>query len=245
MPQDRPEKEHEIDGLSEPRAHPVGGGESDAGDSDSMPITLEAEPAEDAAVPELVKRWKDGDQDAAAELFRRYQQRLLRLVESHLNEKFRSRLGADELLNSIFGSAFRVTRQGALEFRDETGFWKWLVTVALHKMFKRIAYESAAKRDPDRQVAGEFQLDSYVAERSGQLPTLAEVVETADLLETINERLDERQREVLRRTLEGFSQKQISDDLGVNDRTIRRDMTAIREVAQEVAGDVDPEWARD
>jgi len=186
---------------------------------------------------DLVRRWQAGDEDAAAELFARYQGRLLPLVASHLNEKLGARLDADELVQSIFKSAFRVTRDGQPLFSDDTGFWKWLVTVALNKVFKRIERETAAKRDPDREISSPTDRDGFLAECLSQRPTTMQVVEVADLMENILQRLDEDQKQILLLRLEGYTQKEIARKLGVSDKTVQRRSEKIREAASAVVGE--------
>lgn len=184
---------------------------------------------------ELVQRWQAGDEDAATELFDRYQGKLLPLVASHLSEKLRPRLEADELVQSILKSAFRVTRQGHTQFSDDTGFWKWLVTVALNKVFKKIERETAAKRNPDREVSSQSS-DTYLANSLSQRPTSAQVVEVSDLMEHILERLDDDQKQILLLKLEGYTQKEIASKLNVSEKTIQRRSEKIREVATGVVG---------
>jgi RNA polymerase sigma factor (sigma-70 family) len=187
----------------------------------------------------LVQRWQAGDEDAAAQLFDRYQGKLIPLVASHLNEKLKPRLEADELVQSILKSAFRVTREGQTQFTDDTGFWKWLVTVALNKVFKRIERETAAKRDPQREVRSQGR-DVFLADCLSQRPTTAQVVEVADLMEHILKRLDDDQTQALMLKLEGYTQKEIAAKLNVSEKTIQRRSEKIREAAREVVGDSVP-----
>ncbi len=187
---------------------------------------------------DLVKRWRDGDQAAAEELFHLYQQRLLDLVARHLGEKLRGRLSPDDMVQSILKSMFRVTRDQSLEFCDDSGFWKWLVTVALNKTFHRIDKELAAKRDPGRETSA--YLDMVISHRGSIRPSVEETVQVADLLECILQRLTEDQQQVLQLKLEGHQQTEIALRLGVSEKTVQRRMQQIREAAQSVVGDDGP-----
>ena len=190
---------------------------------------------------DLVQRWQAGDEDAATQLFERYHGKLLPLVASHLNEKLKPRLDADELVQSIFKSAFRVTRQGQIQFNDDTGFWKWLVTVALNKVFKRIDRETAAKRDPEREISSQPNRDAHLADCLSQRPTTMQVVEVADLLETILQRLNDAQKRILLLKLEGCTQKDIAEKLKLSEKSVQRRAKELREVATEIVGDPAPE----
>lgn len=190
---------------------------------------------------DLVRRWQAGDQDAAAQLYERYQRKLLPLVASHLSEKLRQRLDADDLVQSIFKSAFRVTKEGQTQFSDDTGFWKWLVTVALNKTFKRIERETADMRDPGREISPQADGDDYLADCLSRQPTGEQVVVLADLLENILHRLDDDQKQVLLLRLEGFTQKEIAAKLDVCDKTVQRRFDTIREAASAVLGEPAPQ----
>ena len=192
-------------------------------------------------VPALVDQWRTGDQDAATALYNRYQNRLLMLVSGHLSDKLRRRLDPDELVQSIMKSAFRVTSQQDIGCQDETGFWKWLVTVALNKTFKRIDRETAGKRDPKRETGGE----TVLGERILREPTPNDVVEVSELLEKILAKLTDVQGKILLGRLDGLSQSEIAAQLGVSTKTIQRNGPAIREAAVAVLGRDVPDWLRD
>ncbi|MDZ4852536.1 MAG: sigma-70 family RNA polymerase sigma factor [Pirellulaceae bacterium] len=192
-------------------------------------------------VPALVDQWRAGDQDAATALYNRYQNRLLMLVSGHLSDKLRRRLDPDELVQSIMKSAFRVTSEQDIGCHDETGFWKWLVTVALNKTFKRIDRETASKRDPKRETGG----DTVLGERILRDPTPDDVVEVSELLEKILAKLTDVQGKILLGKLDGLSQSEIATQLGVSTKTIQRNGPAIRDAAVSVMGRDVPEWLVD
>jgi len=189
-------------------------------------------------VPKLVDQWRQGDHDAAEQLYNRYQNRLLMLVSGHLNDKLRRRLDPDELVQSIMKSAFRVTSEQDIGCHDETGFWKWLVTVALNKTFKRIDRETAGKRDPKREAGG----DTVLGERILRDPTPSDVVEVSELLEKILARLTDVQGKILLGKLDGLSQSEIAVQLGVSTKTVQRNGQAIRDAAIEILGSDVPDW---
>lgn len=189
-------------------------------------------------VPELIEAWRNGDQQAADEIFNRYQSRLLMLVSGKLNERLKKRLDPEDLVMSIMRSAFRVTAQKDVGFQDESGFWKWLTTVALNKTYNRIDKETTDKRDYGKEVGSDSMLgDHLLAE-----PTPDDVAEVAELLEKISAKLNDVQAKILLAKLDGLSHAEIADELGVSTKTIQRNSHAIREAAIEVLGADVPEW---
>ncbi len=181
---------------------------------------------------ELVKRWRAGDERAAEELYHAYQERLLGVVARHLGEKLRGPIGAEDLVQSILKSMFRVTREKNIEFSDDSGFWKWLVTIALNKTFRGIQRAGAGKRDFRRELR-----DTVLTERETGKPSVSEVSETADLLECILVRLEPDEQQTLLLKLEGYQQTEIAKRLNVCEKTVQRLSHRIREVARQVTGD--------
>jgi RNA polymerase sigma-70 factor, ECF subfamily len=187
---------------------------------------------------ELVKRWNKGDQLAAAELFERYQQSLIRLVASHLNQQMKQRLDPEDLVQSIINSVFRMTRDKPIEYSNEAGFWKWLVTVALHKMYNRIDKETAKKNGGKVTFVERFDFDERICHE----PIAEDVAQCSDLIESILARLGDRQKKVLQLKLDGFDDNEIARQLGVSSKTIQRMGPALREAAIEVFGYELPGW---
>lgn len=173
---------------------------------------------------ELAIRWRRGDHGAAAELYSRYFDQVSQLVRGRLNKKFQGRLSSDDVVQSVFKSAFRITRDDPQQFQSDDSFRRWLVTVALNKVFKRIQHESAQKRNPDREQATEASegFTAYVASRLSQAPRQIEVTEIAELWERVADAVAPEQRDLMRMRLEGMSQIEIADHFGVNPRTVRR-----------------------
>ncbi len=189
-------------------------------------------------IPKLIEAWRNGDQQAADVIFHRYQSRLLMLVSGKLNERLKKRLDPEDLVMSIMRSAFRVTAQKDVGFRDETGFWKWLTTVALNKTYNRIDKETTIKADYGKEVGS----DSMLADHLLAEPTPDDVAGVAELLEKISAKLNDVQAKILLAKLDGLSHAEIAEELGVSTKTVQRNSHAIREAAIEVLGKDVPEW---
>ena len=84
-------------------------------------------------------------------------------------------------------------------------------------------------------------MESYLVGRLSSQPTLQEIVSFADLLERVLVRLDPNQQLLIQYRLEGYTQKEIADKLGVDDRTVRRMFANIRSRGEELLGDSLPE----
>lgn len=188
---------------------------------------------------ELVERWRAGDQDAATILHERYLARLLNLVGRHLADKFNSRLDPDDVVQSVFRSIFRLTREGRFEFEDDSDFWKLLLTMALNKVRNTVRHHQAGKRTPEAESISTSSdgVDGYLVNRLSSQPTLQEIVSFADMLELVLQQLDPKQQLLIQYRIEGYTQKEIAEKLGVDDRTVRRMFASIRNRGEQLLGD--------
>lgn len=86
---------------------------------------------------ELVSLWHSGSQDAAHVLLARYEVRLIALVASRLNRKYRDGIAPEDVVQSAMGSFFRVTRAGAnpsIKLESTASAWNILATFVRRKL---------------------------------------------------------------------------------------------------------------
>ncbi|MBW3542317.1 MAG: sigma-70 family RNA polymerase sigma factor [Planctomycetes bacterium] len=172
---------------------------------------------------ELVHRWREGDEAAATALYERYAQKLMTLIGRHIARRFNSRFDADDVAQSVFGSLFRRTRDGHFQFEDDGDFWKLLLTIGLNKVRKKITFNDAAKRTPQREQSpadGDAQ-QTFLAECLSRTPSVVEIVTFADLLEELVSRLDPEAQQALSLRLEGSTQKEVAEKMQLRERQVR------------------------
>ena len=100
-------------------------------------MTTKAEPS----TPELVRQARDGDEYAKNELVRRYLNRVFRLANK--NASVTSEV--EDVGESVLKSVIVRLEDGRLnhrKFESEKEFWKFLVSVTLHKVYNRIGYSN-------------------------------------------------------------------------------------------------------
>ena len=188
---------------------------------------------------ELVDRWREGDEAAAEILHKRYVAKLLNLVGQHLASRFNPRLGADDVVQSVFGSFFHGAKEGRYAFETEDDFWKLLLTIALNKVRNTVRHHQAQMRD--------FAKEAFSTDAEGAEAILANLRrpqriarQYASFLESLDElldRLEPAEQKLLRYQLEGYTQKEIAAKMNLNDRTIRRMLERIRNRAGELFRD--------
>ena len=147
----------------------TGGGEKLDNKADSEFQKFSDSSLTNRASHELVSLWLSGSQDAARILLARYEVRLIALVASRLNRKYRDGIAPEDVVQSAMGSFFRVTRAGAnpsIKLESTASAWNILATFVRRKLARALERETAAKR-------------------GGVVPSLQEPLETSFLLAVV------------------------------------------------------------
>jgi RNA polymerase sigma-70 factor (ECF subfamily) len=167
----------------------------------------------------LLWRSREGDQDAATELYARYATRLSALVQRQCSADLARSAGVEDLVQSVFGSFFRRICQGYYDVPDGDELWKVLLVIALHKIRGKATYLHAAKRDAHRTVDGEE------ARRRLELEVNAEDSQVAFLrlaVDEILERLPAGNRQMTKLRIEGYEVAEVARETGRSRRSVER-----------------------
>ena len=169
----------------------------------------------------------DGDEAAAARLWDRFVQRLIRLAKSELPGD--PCYDEEDLAISVFGWVCQARRDGRYQdVEDRDGLWRLLVRVAKNKMIDRNRFSNAQRRSvaktvrnsDDHDVTSELPTDtlepSWEIVLKEQCQHLLKLLEDPDLESIALLRLD------------GYTVGEIAVRMGVSERTIKRRMAMIR-----------------
>jgi RNA polymerase sigma-70 factor (ECF subfamily) len=180
----------------------------------------------------FLEQWRAGDENAARQLFDRYVGRLVALARRHISERLAGRVDAEDIVQSVFRTFFVRVRDGQFRVEGPDDLCKLLARITVHKTLRQVAFHRRARRDKGMEVpqgdGGEAML---LAVCSGE-PTAEEVVAFVDTLEHFVTRLGEEDRKILALRLEGHSNAEIAEQLGISDRTVRRFVKRIQEHAE-------------
>lgn len=182
------------------------------------------------SVTQWVEGLKRGEEEAAAQLWRRYFERLVRLAQAKLGPSHRR--VADE--EDVALSAFRCLCEGAgrgkfPELTNRDDLWRLLATLALRKAIDQKRRDSAQHRG-----GGEVRGESVFEERGlDQVLADGPTPESAAILAEEHGRLlalldDEALRQVALKKLEGHTNEEIAEQLGVTCRSVERKLQRIR-----------------
>jgi RNA polymerase sigma factor (sigma-70 family) len=182
---------------------------------------------------ELVKKWRAGDQEAARQIYDRYVERLLALARRRLGHRVSSRVDPEDVLQSVFRTFFQRVKAGRFQIDDEDDLCKLLMRITVHKTLRKIAAETAAKRDPRREASTGADSEDRLYDLCDREPTPDEAVDFLDQLEHLLGKFTPQQRQILEMRLQGFNNDEIAQKLGTYDRRIRRVLERIRDMAVE------------
>jgi len=181
---------------------------------------------------DLIELWRSGSQDAARVLLARYEVRLVALVAARLNRRYRDAIAPEDIVQSAMGSFFRVTSAGtkpSIQLESTASAWNILATFTRRKLSRALERETALKRGGGWTRTAFDQLDR-------DLRTTPSAMEADDLLTDIHALLDPDQSILFELLLENATQREIGERLGVDARTVRRRITALRDL---VTGQLD------
>jgi RNA polymerase sigma-70 factor (ECF subfamily) len=183
-------------------------------------------------------RIRDGDADAAEEVFARYAQRLTLLAEQHLSRKLAGRLDGEDVVQSVFRTFFRRSSAGEFRIDSSAQIWKLLVHITVRKAQALGRRETAQRRDVTAEVGGG---DANLLETVGREPGPQEAAALVDEIEAILHGLPELYCHVLQMRLQGHEVAAIASDLGVSRQTVYRALHLLQQrLTRDALGDGTP-----
>jgi len=180
----------------------------------------------------LVARWRNGDQEAAGELFRRYSDRLIGLAHNRLSSKLSARVDAEDLVQSVYRSFFANVRGNRYDLQHGGDLWRLLVAMTLHKLHNQVDWHTAQKRDVKSEVSfgnekGLYGIGAQVLSRE---PSTVEAVAVAEELEYVMGQLDVLDRRILELRLQGQNHAEIAAAARCSERSVIRVLKSVKEL---------------
>lgn len=195
----------------------------------------------------LISAWRAGNREAGAELCRRYAGHIRGAVCRQLGPALQARMGEEDLVQSIVMALLSRLRQGKIRFRNDASFGCWLRKFARHRTLKRIAFEFAQCRTPQREVriVADPHHEQGVAEAAnsmrrgrdtGHQESPLETIIAREFLARVRQRLPTSDRRIVELLVQGYPQIEIATLIGVTTRTVRRRMVHIGEAVRHETG---------
>jgi RNA polymerase sigma-70 factor (ECF subfamily) len=190
--------------------------------------------AEDRVFIEVMARLRAGDNAAAAEVFRRFANRLIALARTHLDARVRQKVDPEDVMQSALKSFFLRHQDGQFDLAGWDSLWSMLVVITLRKCGHEIAHYRAACRDVQRERVPSSGLTEDSApswEAVANEPTPTQAALLAEAVEQVIQALgDERERRILELSLQGYRPAEISAhaDVRRSERTVQRVLDRVR-----------------
>jgi RNA polymerase sigma-70 factor (ECF subfamily) len=183
----------------------------------------------------LLRRYREGSQDAATQLYLRYARRLAALARVECGQDLNRRFDVEDIVQSVFGSFFRGVSQGDYDVPAGEELWRLFCVIALNKIRAKGAYHRAAKRDVRRTTGGDRAgLDALSAPHDEAALAFLEL--------TVQEalgRLPPLHRAMLELRTQGYEVLEIARQTGRGKRTVERILQEGRETLQALLAEGD------
>jgi len=171
----------------------------------------------------LVRMVREGNDDAATELYERYARRVLGLVHAQSGPRLLAQVEPEDIVQSIFKSVFRGVTTGTDDAPPSGTLWQLIAVIAVHKIRRNASKRVAAKRDHRRtESLQSIELDPATNQSDAAAVELA-IREAIECLKT-----SEQEAVMLR--VQGFSIEEIADQLNRSRRTVERQLQRARTI---------------
>ncbi len=183
---------------------------------------------------ELLAQLKSGDQGAAAEIFERYAARLIALARGRLQTRLRSKVDAEDIVQSVFKSFFFAQGRDKFGFDEWGDLWGLLVTMTVRKCGRRAKEFLAARRDVRREGRRRLGADEDLGDFdvADPQPTADEAAVLTELIEKLMCELDSREQQVFTLRLQGYTVAEIAKQIDRTERTVQRILERIEDRLQ-------------
>lgn len=163
----------------------------------------------DHSFENLIQRVRARDEQAAAELVRRYEPHVRRAVRVRLGDPaLRQVVDSMDICQSVLANFFIRTASGEFEIDQPRQLIALLVSMAQNKIHDWHRKQGALRRDQRRKVPLNDSVLPHFATRD--MPSAHRIAEAKELLEQVDRRLPRRERKLVRMRSAGYSWAEIA-----------------------------------
>jgi RNA polymerase sigma-70 factor (ECF subfamily) len=184
---------------------------------------------------DFLERLRGGDDAAAAEVFHRFTDRLLVLARAQIESWLLPKVDPEDVVQSVYRSFFARCREGEFDLDNWGALWGLLTIITVRKCVNRVEYFRAERRDAGREVSlagGGSGSAVRVRDLLDREPTPSEAAVLAETVERLLRGFEEQERQIVELSLQGYTVREISEQLGRAERTVRRVRQFVRERLQ-------------
>jgi RNA polymerase sigma-70 factor (ECF subfamily) len=176
----------------------------------------------------LLRRLREGRDDAATELYLRYARRLHGLARRQTSAAVARRVEPDEIVQSVFRTFFRRVKKGDYDIPAGEELWRLLLVITLNKIRRAAIYHTAQRRDVRRTAGSDLAgIDHYLALESSRADEALSVLQMviADLIS----QLPPVKGNMIRLRIDGHEVEEIAARTQRSKRTVERTLQEFRQ----------------
>ncbi len=180
----------------------------------------------------LIDGLRTGDQRVLQEFCELYAGPLEVLADQRLANRLRSRVGPEDVVQSVCRTFLRRMRVGEFQLPDSESLWRLLCTITLVKIREQARLHQRLKRDLGREIPI-ASLAASGEEPGGPLiasaPTPIEAAAFADQFALLIDSLDDEESRLVDLKLQQYTNDEAASQLGCSERTVRRLLKRVQE----------------
>jgi RNA polymerase sigma-70 factor (ECF subfamily) len=171
---------------------------------------------------DFLQRLQSQDDDAAQELFVRFAKQLVTLAQRHIGALLQHKVDPEDVVQSAYKSFFFRYGTGKLDVANWASLWGLLTLITVRKCAERAAYHRAECRDAAReQPLSPGDEPGMWLQPLDREPTPLEAAVLSETVAQLLGDLDPDERPILELSLQGYTTREISEQLGRAERTVR------------------------
>jgi DNA-directed RNA polymerase specialized sigma24 family protein len=175
---------------------------------------------------QLLKRFQDGDNEAAGALFERYFDQLDHFAERRMSPQLQRRVGSDDIAQSVYRSFFEKAREGQFQLEESGELWRLLAHLAGRKVMRKVEWNQAAKRSmkTEQQMSADDSLvgspGADLADNRAEDPQAAAIIN--DAIEFVLQQLTPAWKQILEASHANMDVPDIAESTGASETDVRR-----------------------
>jgi RNA polymerase sigma factor (sigma-70 family) len=192
---------------------------------------MQIEHSEQTEFAGLMRRLRDGSEEAAWELVERYGSAVQRVIRRSLNEQLRSKFDSIDFVQAVWFSLFKE-RERFNSFQNPAQLTAFLMGMAKNKL----AHEhrrrlQTKKHDVRREQPGGAEGDDHLT--NSNCPRPSQIAQARELWNSLIAGESEQNQGIVKLRLAGLTFEEIGSKLGIHERTARRVIDRLSKEADE------------
>jgi RNA polymerase sigma-70 factor (ECF subfamily) len=161
--------------------------------------------------------------DASRATFELFTRRLIALARNHLHVRLQRKVDPEDVVQSAYKSFFLRYGEEAIATEPPDNLWALLSVITLRKCADRVRHFATGRRNLAREAENPSS-DGVETWRQAidREPTPEQAAVLAEIVEQLLAELTPPERPIVELSLQGYSTREVSEQLGRAERSVRR-----------------------